>query len=480
MAGSGPAVIDPLRALKTWRAAPNPLLMGLDPDLREQEQIADALRRHREPLTSAERRAEAVVSGGFVLAVALLLIAAPLGGVWEPLPAAGCLVALVVALRAEFDMGTGFTVPSELAFVPLLFTMPPPLVPVAVAAALFVAYVPDVVRGELRPVRLLRLLGSAWFSVGPAVVLTVTPAATPALAGALVLVAALLAQLVCDFGASAVMERILRGAPLREQLQNAWVYAVDVALAPIGLVVAWDVAARPWAVLALIPVILVLGTFGRERRRRVAGLVELNGAYRGVAMVLGDVVEADDGYTGEHSRGVVELALEVAGRLGLDAEQRRNLEFGALLHDVGKVAIPKEIINKPGPLDADEWAVMRTHTIEGQRMLDRVGGFMSDVGRIVRSHHERWDGGGYPDGLAGAAIPVEARIIAVCDAWNAMTTTRAYRAALPAAVAAEELRRCTGSQFDPAIVACLLDVADVPDAAAAAQAETPPAIAAAA
>jgi len=98
----------------------------------------------------------------------------------------------------------------------------------------------------------------------------------------------------------------------------------------------------------------------------------------------------------------------------------------------------------------------------------------------VRSHHERWDGGGYPDGLAGAAIPVEARIIAVCDAWNAMTTTRAYRAALPAAVAAEELRRCTGSQFDPAIVACLLDVADVPDAAAAAQAETPPAIAAAA
>ena len=99
MDGSPAAVIDPLRSLKTWRAAPNPLLMGLDPDLREQEQIADALRRHREPLTAAERRAEAVVSGGFVLAVALLVIAAPLGGVWEPLPAAGCLVALVVALR---------------------------------------------------------------------------------------------------------------------------------------------------------------------------------------------------------------------------------------------------------------------------------------------------------------------------------------------------------------------------------------------
>ena len=181
-------------------------------------------------------------------------------------------------------------------------------------------------------------------------------------------------------------------------------------------------------------------------------------------MVLGDVVEADDGYTGEHSRGVVELALQVAARLGLDAEQRRNLEFAALLHDVGKVAIPKEIINKPGPLDAGEWAVVRTHTIEGQRMLDRVGGFMSDVGRIVRSHHERWDGGGYPDALTGTNIPVEARIIAVCDAWNAMTTTRSYRAALPAAVAAAELRRCAGSQFDAAIVSCLLDVVDVTDA----------------
>ena len=221
------------------------------------------------------------------------------------------MLALVVALRAEFDMGSGFTVPSQLAFVPLLFTMPPPLVPVAVVVALIVAYIPDVVRGDMQAVRLLRLLGSAWFSVGPAVVLTVFPATSPADAAPLVLFGALLAQLACDFGASAAMERLLHGAGLREQLSEAWVYVVDVALTPIGLLVAWDVAARPWAVLALIPLLLVLGTFGRERRQRVAGLVELNNAYRGTAMVLGDVVEADDGYTGEHSRGVVDLALEV-------------------------------------------------------------------------------------------------------------------------------------------------------------------------
>jgi HD-GYP domain-containing protein (c-di-GMP phosphodiesterase class II) len=147
--------------------------------------------------------------------------------------------------------------------------------------------------------------------------------------------------------------------------------------------------------------------------------------------------------------------------MGLGADRRRNLEFAALLHDVGKVAIPKAIVNKPGKLDADEFAVIKTHTLEGQRMLDRVGGFMSDVGLIVRWHHERWDGRGYPDGLAGERIPLEARIITACDSYNAMTTTRAYRAALPPDVAAQELRDCAGSQFDPAVVAAVLAVLEL-------------------
>jgi len=127
--------------------------------------------------------------------------------------------------------------------------------------------------------------------------------------------------------------------------------------------------------------------------------------------------------------------------------------------------VPKEIINKPGPLDEDEWLIIRRHTIEGQRMLDRVGGFMRDVGVIVRAHHERWDGGGYPDGLAGTAIPLEARIIAACDSWNAMTTDRAYRAALPAAAAAQELRAHAGTQFDPDVAAAVLAVVAVEERA---------------
>ena len=198
--------------------------------------------------------------------------------------------------------------------------------------------------------------------------------------------------------------------------------------------------------------------FGRERHERLQGLLELNSAYRGTALVLGDVVEADDSYTGQHCKSVVELALEVAQQLRLGAEQRRNLEFAALLHDVGKIAIPKQILNKPGKLDPHEWTVIKTHTVEGQRMLERVGGFMRQVGLIVRSHHERWDGGGYPDGLAGDAIPLAARIVCCCDAWSAMTTDRSYRRALPEADALAELRRCRGTHFDPRVVGALLAV----------------------
>jgi HD-GYP domain-containing protein (c-di-GMP phosphodiesterase class II) len=172
------------------------------------------------------------------------------------------------------------------------------------------------------------------------------------------------------------------------------------------------------------------------------------------------VIEADDEYTGAHSRDVVELVLGVADRLGLDSRQRQRAEFAALLHDVGKVKIPLEIINKPGPLDRTERALMNTHTIVGQTMLEQIGGLLGDVGGIVRSCHEHWDGAGYPDGLAGEAIPFEARIVCACDAWSAMTTDRSYRKALPAEVALAELHACAGTQFDPRVVDALVAVLD--------------------
>jgi two-component system cell cycle response regulator len=139
----------------------------------------------------------------------------------------------------------------------------------------------------------------------------------------------------------------------------------------------------------------------------------------------------------------------------LSPAQLRNLEFGALLHDVGKIAVPKAIINKPGPLNDAEWDVMRRHTIEGQRMLDSVGGVLARVGVIVRASHESYDGTGYPDGLAGNAIPVEARICSACGAFSAMTTDRAYRCAMSEPDALAELQYCAGTQFDPRVVAAL-------------------------
>ena len=172
-------------------------------------------------------------------------------------------------------------------------------------------------------------------------------------------------------------------------------------------------------------------------------------------MLLGDVVEADDAYTGSHSRDVVTLVLDVASRLGLDARGQRDAEFAALLHDIGKIKIPGEIINKPGKLTDEEWAVMKTHTVEGERLLSQIGGILGNVGRIVRSCHEDWDGTGYPDGLVAADIPLVARIVRVCDAFSAMTTDRPYRKARSVGEAVAELRRCSGTDFDPAVVDAL-------------------------
>jgi putative nucleotidyltransferase with HDIG domain len=282
----------------------------------------------------------------------------------------------------------------------------------------------------------------------------------PAHAGVAVLVLALGAEFAVDLASSTMRFSISRGVRVRLQLGDSWVYAADAALSGVGLVVAREMHSSPLAVLSLVPLLGLLEVFAHERRDRLRSLMELSAAYRGTALVLGDVIEADDGYTGQHSRGVVGLALAVAEELRLTADQRRNLEFGALLHDVGKIAIPKEIINKPSSLDSNEWRVIQTHTVEGQRMLEQVGGFMRSVGQIVRSHHERWDGGGYPDGLSGEAIPLESRIISACDAWNAMRTNRSYRKALDHEVAVAEMLVGAGSQFDPRVVDALVTLVE--------------------
>jgi HD-GYP domain-containing protein (c-di-GMP phosphodiesterase class II) len=235
-------------------------------------------------------------------------------------------------------------------------------------------------------------------------------------------------------------------------------FAVDTLLAPLGLLVAFATYRHPLALILVLPVLMLFSTFARERQHRIDNALELSTAYRGTAMLLGDVIEADDEYTGTHSRDVVDLVISVADKLGLEPRDRQRVEFAALLHDVGKVKIPAEIINKAGPLDDAEWELMKTHTIVGEQLLERIGGLLGEVGRIVRSCHERWDGKGYPDGLAGEEIPLAARIVCACDAWSAMTTDRSYRKARSNAEAAAELRASAATHFDPRVVDALLDV----------------------
>jgi putative nucleotidyltransferase with HDIG domain len=430
--------------------------MSLQPNLEEQELLADTFRREQASMPAPERLSEILIGLGFAIAVAGLWWIRP-PHAFALVPAALCLGVMVLATRVRFDTPFGFTVATQLAFVPLLFAMPVAIVPIATVAALMIARLPEVLGGRIRPSRLLLELGNSWFAIGPVAVFALAGTA-PTNAGAVLLTAALVGQFAVDFTVSTLRYWIERAAPLAAQLRETWVYAVDAALSGIALVVAEDIHSLPIVALTPLPLLALLAVFARERRQRIVGLLELNNAYRGTALVLGDVVEADDGYTGEHCRGVVRLALALSEKLGLDAEQRRNVEFGALLHDVGKIAIPKEIINKPGRLEPHEWNIITTHTLEGQKMLDRVGGFMHDVGLIVRSHHERWDGTGYPDGLVAEAIPLEARIIACCDSWNAMRTDRAYRKALSHEVALTELIANTARQFDPRIVAAFLTV----------------------
>jgi HD-GYP domain-containing protein (c-di-GMP phosphodiesterase class II) len=446
--------------------------MTLRPSFEDQELLADNRRRDGSGMSGRELVVELSAGMGIFAAAAVLW------WLWPPHAfAVGAtvwsMVIMVLATRVSFETPFGFTVATQLAFVPLLFAMPVAVVPLAVVVCLGLARLPDVLVGDVSWTRLLRTPGNAWFAVGPSLLFVLIGVA-PRDASLELLIAALAAQFAVDFAVSAVRCRLAREATIRAQLRDSWVYLIDAALSTVGLVVAKQMELAPYAVLAVVPLLGLLAMFANERQGRLGSLLELNDTYRGAALLLGDVIAADDGYTGEHSEGVVGLALAVGDELGFDPGQRRNLEFGAMLHDIGKIAIPKEIINKPGKLDPEEWKIIKTHPGVGEQMLNRVGGFMREVGQIVRHHHERWDGGGYPDGVAGDAIPLASRIISCCDAWSAMRTDRPYRKTMSFDAAQEQMTANAGAQFDPAVTEAMLRVvcrAEAPAPAAAAAAE---------
>lgn len=441
-------------------------MLQLNPETSPDVQALLARSRSRETsgLNRAELRGEMLTGGAFLIAAVAIAIGFDSGRAFDLTDAVIAFIAIAVASRVAFEVGSVHTTPVQLAFVPSLFVLPTEIVPLFVAAALatgsFVAWAGRREAPAQAAGRLATACADASFTLGPAVVLLAAgaPAASAAAAGTLIL--ALASQFAGETIAARLREWLGEGADLREQLlESAWIYAVDTMLAPVGF--AFALASEVWsgAILLALPLIGALLFLARDRRERLNSLMELSDAYRGTARLLSNVIGHDDAYTGLHTRQVADLAAQVAARLGLTTSQQHKVEFGAMLHDVGKIAISKSIVNKPGKLDPQEWEVMETHTLEGQRMLDQIGGLMSEIGAVVRWSHERWDGGGYPDGIAGEAIPIESRIVFCCDAFDAMTTDRPYRRAMSEEAAIAELRANAGTQFDPrvveAVVACL-------------------------
>jgi diguanylate cyclase (GGDEF)-like protein len=574
--------------------------------VRADEHLVEEARRRRP--TRPDTRdlwVSAILGGGFV-AVAVAL-AALLPAAREPSPLLlGLLVAAFALLsRVDLEVGTGSAVPTQLAFVPMLFLLPLPLVPLCVAGAHLLGALPDCLGRRMHPARLLVVLSGSWFAIGPTLVLAFFATGTPTWRDAPIYAAALAAQFALDFASSSARERIAFGHRVRALLPAfAWVYAVDSFLAPVGLAASLSGLG---AVLIVVPLAGLLRVLARDRRARIDRAVASDQAYRGArdeahhddltglanrrklfsdlerafadggrehifiiydlngfkryndtyghpagdallrrlggrlaeavgphgsayrlggdefsvlaavpAEALETLIDATTTALSEESEGfsistcfgavflaseatdsssafrmadhrlyaqkhaakrgrgnphevvlealferdpelrahvqdVAALSAAVGRRLGLDAEELEELVIGAQLHDIGKLAIPDAVLDKPGPLNEDEWKLIRQHTVIGQRILSAAPP-LQGVGTIVRATHERWDGKGYVDGLAGDAIPLAARIIAVCDTFAAMTSDRPYSQAVSLEEALTELRRCAGTQFDPDVV----------------------------
>jgi ribonuclease P protein subunit RPR2 len=196
-------------------------------------------------------------------------------------------------------------------------------------------------------------------------------------------------------------------------------------------------------------------TFKQERARSQ----QLSRSYMATVRALSNAVEARDAYTGKHAERVAAYGIEIARALGLPRPDAPELEFGFLLHDIGKLAIPDAILYKPGELTDEERALMARHPAIGAEIVGEIE-FLAEAAQVVRSHHERWDGSGYPDGLSGEQIPLAARVFAVADVLDALTSDRPYRPASPLNEAREMISAGAGSHFDPQVVAAFNSIGD--------------------
>jgi HD-GYP domain-containing protein (c-di-GMP phosphodiesterase class II) len=430
--------------------------------MKAEEVVGEARERRARSMDARERRVVVAAAALYcvaAIAVALLVPNERDVSLWVVV---GLVLGHAAVSRVRFEFVGGYVVPEQLLVVPLMLLGPLNLVPILIAVAGCLAIVPDFFGGSWSRDRWLSPLSDSWSYIPPVIVLALLAPEQASLGEVPAYLLALAAQLGTDFGYTWVHNRLVLRVPLREIAGGFLGSArVELILSPLAYV-ATLVAVKEPIVLAFVfaPLVWMLDSFSKERWQRYAAALELNRAYRGTVMLLSDVLEHEDEYTADHSRSVVDLVNAVADELDIDTDSRQELEFAAMLHDVGKISIPKDILHKPAALTEPEYEIIKAHTIEGQFMLDRVGGLLGRVGDIVRSCHERWDGKGYPDGLKGEQIPLAARIVFVCDAYNAMTTDRPYRAGMSSEAAVKELVDNSGTQFDPMVVAGLVSVID--------------------
>lgn len=420
--------------------------------------VGEARARRARKLDSRERTVYGASALAYLAAALALALLVPDVRDADPLLAVALLIAYALVLQVRFEFGGYYAAPEQLAFVPLLLIGPLPYVALIVAAAGLVASIPQTPTGTHRH-RWLGTVADSWANIGGILVLALLAPGPVDGKHLPVYLLAFGAHLASGLVWSMVRDHFDGNTPVRDIWRSfVGTARVDLLLAPAAFVLTLAAVQQPLYLLAAAPLIWLFHFFSLDRRERYSKTLELQRAYRGTVMLLSDVVESDDAYTAEHSRSVVELVNAVADELSLAEDSRQEVEFAAMLHDVGKISIPKDILHKPAALTANEYEIMKTHTIEGQFMLDRVGGLLGRVGEIVRSCHERWDGTGYPDGLRSHEIPFAARLVFCCDAYNAMTTDRVYRKAMSREMALAELRANSGTQFDPVVVAALTTV----------------------
>ena len=304
-------------------------------------------------------------------------------------------------------------------------------------------------RGQREPHKLLFNIANLTVSVSAASVLWSFGGAQIGLTAPQSIAPIALAALVyfaINTGLTATMVALVLRLPIgliwRRSHQS--VLGANLALLAVGVPVAALWHDYPWMLICLSVALLAL-------QRAMADRVKLESQTLESLFELADILDARDAYTHGHSERVGRYAERVAIELHLSSERTHLAFLAGRLHDIGKCAIDNEVLLKPGALDDGERQHMRRHPEVGSAMLGHFTLF-HDVARFVRGHHERWDGGGYPDGLAGAAIPLESRIIAVVDAYDAMTTTRPYRVAMPHAEAVRRLRAGAARQWDPAVI----------------------------